>query len=189
MTASGLPLGAPDLVTRFTSVATERRTSLLAIAGRMVGYADAEDVVQNALLDTFRALPRFHGDDGDLAAWLRRSTHNTALDWVRHRAVVSRHHTDSGPLESLVEPAPEPEAVALRREAMGEAQAQAAIILASLPGRYRRALWITAGLGVSTRDAGARWGVSRDLMKTLRERAQKRCRQQFVVHANGAQAG
>lgn len=186
--------GPPDLLQRFSAVATARRAVLLRIARRVVGQDDAEDVVQNALMHTFVALDRFQGDDDGMAAWLQRSTHNTALDLLRHRAVLARFHASereaavsvlqgtggaSHPREwfdVLADPDPQPQEVAIRREEMAEAQTKAASLLSRLSGRAQRALWITAALGMTSREAGERWGVSLDTVKQIRDRAQRRLR-------------
>ena len=57
-------------------------SELLAYARRLTGPADAEDLLQEALLRALRAYPRLrHGDH--LRAWLYRITTNAAMD--RHR--------------------------------------------------------------------------------------------------------
>jgi RNA polymerase sigma-70 factor, ECF subfamily len=58
---------------------------LFSVARRIVGGdEDARDVVQEAFLSAFRALPRFHGD-ARLSTWLHRIVVNTALMRLRTR--------------------------------------------------------------------------------------------------------
>jgi RNA polymerase sigma-70 factor (ECF subfamily) len=58
---------------------------LLAVARRIVGSdEEARDVIQDAFLNAFRSLPRFHGD-ARLSTWLHRIVVNSALMKLRTR--------------------------------------------------------------------------------------------------------
>ncbi|NCC94798.1 MAG: sigma-70 family RNA polymerase sigma factor, partial [Opitutae bacterium] len=57
-----------------------------AVACRLVGPHDAEDVVMDTFLKAWQALPRFRGGRG-LSAWLMRIARNQALDLLRRRQV------------------------------------------------------------------------------------------------------
>lgn len=58
---------------------------LLAVARRIVGNdEEARDVIQDAFLNAFRSLPRFHGD-ARLSTWLHRIVVNSALMKLRMR--------------------------------------------------------------------------------------------------------
>ena len=58
---------------------------LLAVARRIVGNdEEARDVIQDAFLNAFRSLPRFHGD-ARLSTWLHRIVVNSALMKLRTR--------------------------------------------------------------------------------------------------------
>ena len=60
-------------------------SELLAYARRLTGPADAEDLLQEALLRALRAYPRLRHAD-HLRAWLYRITTTTAMDHHRRRA-------------------------------------------------------------------------------------------------------
>lgn len=62
------------------------RPKLHRYCARMVGSAaDGEDVVQDAMIKAYNALPSV-GVVDNLEGWLFRIAHNTALDFVRRRA-------------------------------------------------------------------------------------------------------
>jgi RNA polymerase sigma-70 factor (ECF subfamily) len=96
---------------------------LLVHARKLAGDAQAEDVLQDALLRALRAYPRLRHAE-HLRAWLYRVTTNAAIDHHRRRRqevvtgeppVVATHdHYDDGAFESLIEPLNETARTALR---------------------------------------------------------------------------
>jgi len=69
----------------FIETARQHRSKLLLLARRMTSCHDeAEDIVQEALLKAFRALPRFRGDSR-MDTWLHAIVRNVALDYLRDR--------------------------------------------------------------------------------------------------------
>src|SRR5580658_8186130 len=75
-----------DLRDQFEFVVGELRPKLHRYCARMTGSAvDGEDVVQDALMKAFAALPSV-GVVDNLEGWLFRIAHNTALDFLRRRA-------------------------------------------------------------------------------------------------------
>jgi RNA polymerase sigma-70 factor (ECF subfamily) len=75
-----------DLRDQFECVVGELRPKLHRYCARMTGSAvDGEDVVQDALMKAFAALPSV-GVVDNLEGWLFRIAHNTALDFLRRRA-------------------------------------------------------------------------------------------------------
>lgn len=107
----------------FWSLVEAHGDELLRHARRLAGDAEAEDVLQEALLRALRAYPRLrHGDH--LRAWLYRVTTTTAYDSFRARGrewvtdevpspAVEPEHYD-GAFEALIAPLPEPARAALR---------------------------------------------------------------------------
>ena len=76
--------GAPDPVP-FEQLVAEYGDRVYAIALRLTGSpADAEDVMQDALLDAFRGWSQFRGD-AKLSTWLYRITVNAAARRARSR--------------------------------------------------------------------------------------------------------
>ena len=60
------------------------RARVYAIACRIVGYTDADDIVMQTFLKAWQALPRFQGRSS-LSTWLYRITHNCIMDVIRTR--------------------------------------------------------------------------------------------------------
>lgn len=58
---------------------------ILAIAGN---HEDAEDALQETLLQAYRALPRFRGD-ASFSTWLYRIALNTTRNWLRSQSRAS----------------------------------------------------------------------------------------------------
>lgn len=74
-----------DRLATFVEVAKKHRAKLLSLARRMTSRREeAEDIVQEALLKAFRALPRFRGDSR-MDTWLHAIVRNAALDYLRDR--------------------------------------------------------------------------------------------------------
>lgn len=70
----------------FVKIIQRHRSSLLSLAWRITSRREeAEDIVQDALLKAFRALPRFRGDSR-MDTWLHTIVRNRALESLRNRA-------------------------------------------------------------------------------------------------------
>ena len=95
---------------------------VFALAVRIVGAGDAEEVSQEAFIRIFRGLPKFRGDSA-LGTWIYRLSVNAALS----------HRSRRGPLSG---PAIEPDA-ALPTALIEEPPAGDAVLRA----RLERALW------------------------------------------------
>jgi RNA polymerase sigma-70 factor, ECF subfamily len=81
------------------------RPRLHRYCARMTGSViDGEDVVQEALMKAFEALPQA-GAIEHLESWLVRIAHNAALDFLRRRAKRNSVLSDEDP-DMLIDPAP-----------------------------------------------------------------------------------
>jgi RNA polymerase sigma factor (sigma-70 family) len=109
----------------------DRRAELVALAGdtrpelhrycaRLMGSViDGEDVVQDALLRAYAALPEL-AQTTPLRPWLFRIGHNRALDLLRGRAVRTAEPMDAAP--DIADPAsPDPMDALMRQEAVNTA--------------------------------------------------------------------
>jgi RNA polymerase sigma-70 factor, ECF subfamily len=77
---------ADDLRDQFECLVGELRPKLHRYCARMTGSAvDGEDIVQDAMIKAFTALPSVGVVDNP-EGWLFRIAHNTALDFLRRRA-------------------------------------------------------------------------------------------------------
>jgi RNA polymerase sigma-70 factor (ECF subfamily) len=112
-----------DVLPPFWTLVEAHGDELLVHARRLAGDAQAEDVLQDALLRALRAYPRLrHGDH--LRAWLYRVTTSAAMDFHRSRrrevpmdeppAAAAHDAYDDGAFESLIAALPETARRALR---------------------------------------------------------------------------
>lgn len=79
----------------FTELFEPFRTRIYAIAYRIVGYNDADDVVMQTFLKAWQALPNFRGHSS-ISTWLYRITHNCIMDIVRDRKRMGDKRLTSG---------------------------------------------------------------------------------------------
>ncbi|HEY6488672.1 MAG: sigma-70 family RNA polymerase sigma factor [Terracidiphilus sp.] len=74
-----------DRLDVFLQTAEQRRAQLLHIARRITNSSeDSEDIVQDAYLKAYQALPRFRGES-KMSTWLSAIVQNTALEYLRSR--------------------------------------------------------------------------------------------------------
>ncbi|HUN83546.1 MAG TPA: RNA polymerase sigma factor [Terracidiphilus sp.] len=90
---------------QFLETVQQRRPQLLRTARRMTMHPeDAEDVLQEALMKAYRALPRFRGDS-KMSTWLSAIVQNTAMEHLRSRrsrlfvSIDSFNRSESGAVE------------------------------------------------------------------------------------------
>lgn len=142
----------------FEALVRRHTGPLLGHARALLGSApEAEDLVQEALLRAWRALPREPRDPGAFAAWAHTILHRAGLDLLRAR----RPHAALDE-EPEGEPAPAPPFE--RREGLDEA-------LAELPPRQRAALHCCYALGLDAAGAAARLDTTPGNVRVLLHRA------------------
>jgi DNA-directed RNA polymerase specialized sigma24 family protein len=185
-----LDLSGGSLAERFCAAATDNRAALLRAATRIVGEREAEDVVQDALLRAWAALPRFTvpggSVDGALRGWLFHVTERRALDVWRHNRLLTWTAYDPPAHDDLHRAAEhdEPEAAYFRRIDVDDAHAAATRVLAGLTREQRWAAWHMLALEQSQGQLAAGSGVHWTAVKSLRYRAVQRARR----HARQAAA-
>jgi len=97
----------------FLETITELRPRLHRYCSRMTGSVlDGEDVVQEALFETYRKLDRFD-DSRPLTPWLFRIVHNRCIDFLRKRGVREEAEAATEGLDSV--PPVEPPGLSLGR--------------------------------------------------------------------------
>lgn len=126
--------------------------TLLAVALRVTGSrAEAEEVVQDALLRAWREAASFDRARGSAAAWLLTLTRNRAIDVVRARQRRIRLEAEDADAPAPVEPSPSPE-----RHAADQQRAEAVrAALASLRDAQREALELAYYRGLSHSEIAA----------------------------------
>jgi RNA polymerase sigma-70 factor, ECF subfamily len=146
----------------FAEVIRHYDHGLRALAFRLLGDRDRmDDVLQEAYLRAFRALPRFRGGSA-LGTWLYRIAYNECIDELKR---AGRHA--ALPLSEVVEPEdPRPgvaDTVAGRRDL--------ARALASLTPEDRAAVLMVDAQGFSYRDVGGVLGVPEGTIASRLNRA------------------
>jgi RNA polymerase sigma factor (sigma-70 family) len=144
-------------------VLVANRGGLLRGAQRLVGLADAEDVVQDAFERAWRATTARPGTDA--GAWLNRIARNVAYDTLRKRArtfdLPSRDETES--VETAVL---QRESTAALNGAVGE-----------LPAPQRRAFVLHDIAGYSSREIAQLDGIAHNTVRTRLFRARRALRE------------
>ena len=143
---------------------------------RMIG--DAEDAADLTVTSFEKALKAWPKRPADLRVrpWLYRIATNTCLDELRRRRLIRWL-----PLAVFGESAPhpvasdDPEDSAVRGENRREVRAA----LAKLPDKYRTALLLREGEGLSCEQIGETLGISRAAAKVLLFRARERLREAY----------
>jgi RNA polymerase sigma-70 factor, ECF subfamily len=84
----------------FDSLVTKYQRRLIRMALRLVGSeSEAEDVVQEAFIKAYRALPQFRGDAA-FYTWLYRIAVNTARNYLESRSKRESGMNESGVMET-----------------------------------------------------------------------------------------
>ena len=151
----------------YATIVRRYRPALVAFAARLLADAgaDAEDVVQDALV---RALPALQAGERPMAVrpWLYMIVRNRAFDHLRTPAV--RHRADAAERLALVPHLhADPADRAVAREELGRVVAE----IARLPERQRLALVRRELGGTSHADIAAELGTSVSATKSLILRA------------------
>jgi len=153
----------------FRSIVENTKDGMYRLSCRMLGNAnDAEDALQNAYLNAYRALRdgRYTGESR-VETWLYRIVTNSCLDALRRRRVRA-----ATPPDSTHEPSAElsPEATLALREIDAW--------LAELPDEQRAVVILRCVEGLSSKDAGEILGCSEGAVeqKLVRARATLRKR-------------
>ena len=134
--------------------------------------ADAQDVVQNAMLRAFQAFDRFRG--GNARAWLLTIVRNASFTWLqKNRAAALATEFD----ETLHSPASETPAEILSRD-IDRAQLQAAI--ESLPAEFREAIVLREIEGLSYKEIADVAGVPIGTVMSRLARARAQLQQALI---------
>lgn len=166
--------GDPDA---FWSLVRPHDQMLRALAYRLVGDRDLmDDVLQEAYLKAFRALPSLRGRQA-VGSWLYRIVYNVSMDQLRRgrRAAMV-------PLEEVPDqpdPAPDPGELTARRGDLAAA-------LDTLPPEMRAAVHLVDAEGLSYEEAGAIIGVPRGTVASRLSRAREVLRRALRTDTEGA---
>jgi RNA polymerase sigma-70 factor, ECF subfamily len=154
------------------ALAAGLRPKLHRYCARMTGSRiDGEDVVQDALLKAFAALPK-SGAPSNPEAWVFRIAHNAALDFLRRRARVAGFGSDEE-LEGVAATDGVPEGVMEREEIV----ASSLRTFMRLPTIQRSSVILMDVLGYSLEEIGAIMDCSVPAVKSALHRGRMRLRE------------
>ena len=155
----------------FRALAGRHAAWALGLAGRLLGNpADAEDVVQEAMLRVWTNAPRWRPEAG-FKTWFYRVVVNLALDWWRRKPM--RPLSAAG---EPVDPKPDPQAALAQRQTTD----LVAAAIAELPERQRVVLVLAYHEGVSNAEVAALLGVSVGAVEGLLVRARRTLRERLA---------
>ncbi|WP_437484205.1 RNA polymerase sigma factor [Sorangium sp. So ce1014] len=153
----------------FRQIVEHTRAPMYRLAARVVGdLAEAEDALQEAFVDAYRALREGRYDGrSKVETWLYRIVTNACLDALRRRRDTPREAPAEPRFDGLVS--------AEARVALRELDA----LLAALPPQDRAALVLVAVEGLPAKEAAAALGCSEGAVeqRLVRARAALRARQ------------
>lgn len=143
---------------------------------RLLGDRDRmDDVLQDAYLKAFRALPNFRGEAG-LGTWLYRIAYNACLDDLRRSQAAPLRFDEE---IDWVEAAPDPIEGVSERTALADA-------LASLPPEERAAVLLVDAKGFDYASAGEVLGVPTGTVASRLNRARATLRRSLRDVVEGA---
>ncbi|NMH91456.1 sigma-70 family RNA polymerase sigma factor [Pseudonocardia bannensis] len=120
-------------VRAFEALALRHQATLYRVAVRVLGDpTDAEDALQEALLDAWRRINRFRGDSA-FSTWMYRVVTNRCLDMLRRR----RPAVPMDEVGDLPEPAPAPGRSPERTAELDAGMAALRAALQALPDELR----------------------------------------------------
>ena len=134
--------------------------------------ADAEDVVQEAMLRAYRFFPNFRG--GDARAWLLEILRNSCYSWLeKNRPLELMTEFDE---ETHQRPARDPESMAV----LGDEREQLTRALEVLPVRSREVLVLRELEGCSYREIAAITGIPMGTVMSTLSRARERLERELL---------
>jgi RNA polymerase sigma-70 factor (ECF subfamily) len=140
---------------------------VFALAVRIVGAIDAEEVAQEAFIRVFRGLPKFRGDAA-LGTWIYRLAVNAALSHRSRRANAPAAPAEEEGGERVVAVTPEARDLALRK--------QLERALAALPVGYRTVIVLHDVEGLEHEEVASILGCHVGTSKSQLHKARARLR-------------
>ena len=161
----------------FAALFEPLRAKLFAVACRLVGPSDADDVVMEAFLKAWRALPRF-GGRATLSTWLCRIVHNQAMDMLRQRQRRAGRELRGEDTEAVLTVTEDPAQPTAAAQAMrGETADIVREAVDELPDPHRSALMMRYADDLSYAEIAAASGVSIGTVMSRLFNAKRKLRQ------------
>jgi RNA polymerase sigma-70 factor (ECF subfamily) len=145
---------------------------VFALALRIVGPHDAEEVAQEAFIRVFRGLPKFRGEAA-LGTWIYRLAVNAALSHRSRRANAPTAAAEEGAPEGVAAIAPEASDLALRK--------QLERALAALPVGYRTVIVLHDVEGLEHEEVASILGCHVGTSKSQLHKARAKLREALAM--------
>jgi len=173
-TVSRARAGDPDA---FRLLVERHSKAIFRLAYRMTGNEhDADDVVQEAFLRTYRQLARFE-ERANFGTWVHRIAVNCALDLLRSRGRIDRHYGGDPEEAEMSRGAatrdPQPDRLLLS----AELRDQVAVAMERLSGNERSAFVLRHFEGMSVEEISTTLGIQVNAAKHTIFRAVRKLRQ------------
>lgn len=146
---------------------------LLALIARMLGDAEAEDVLQDAFVQVWRQAQRYDPNRSSVSTWLVMIARSRAIDRLRTRKVVERTREASAQENSSHHTSQAGVANVLQRERGERLRAE----LARLPSEQREVLELAFFAGLTQSEIAQRIGIPLGTVKTRTLLAMKKLRE------------
>jgi RNA polymerase sigma-70 factor, ECF subfamily len=144
-------------------------------------FFEVDDVLQDTFLEAFRDFDQFKYElPGSFMSWLARISDHVMADLARSQGRQKRHAAEMLRFRSESNPAgPEPIDSRTPSRIFAEEQGLQELLtkLNALPENYRQAILLVKVEGLTTQEAAARLGKTRESMALLLHRALKRFRE------------
>lgn len=162
-----------------------RRYVFRCVGGHVVGGNDLDDIVQGILINVWKSLPSFRGGSS-ARTWIYKIARRAVVDEVGRRARTVTVSLDPleespespAPLE-IRDPAPDTGELVVRRLSGLEA-------LGSLPFKYREAIVLVDGQGLTDHEAARVVGVPRQTFSTRLSRGRHALRERLALPLEGS---
>jgi len=173
-TVSRARAGDPDA---FRLLVERHSKAIFRLAYRMTGNEhDADDVVQETFLRTYRQLARFE-ERANFGTWVHRIAVNCALDLLRSRGRIDRHYGGDPEEAEMSRGAatrdPQPDRLLLS----AELRDQVAVAMERLSGNERTAFVLRHFEGMSVEEISTTLGIQVNAAKHTIFRAERKLRQ------------
>ena len=144
----------------FATLFEPLRPKMYAVAVRMVGEAEADDIVMDTYLKAWAALPKFGGRSA-LGTWLCRIARNQAMDLIRKRQRRSQREVQGEQAEYLREREVDPrQPDAAEQVVRSETNTTVRQAIDSIPDPHRSTLLMRFADDLSYAEIAAAMGVS-----------------------------
>ncbi len=161
----------------FRRLARRHAAKTFALTRRMLGNdADAEEIVQEAMLRVWRSAPRWR-PEAAFRTWLYRVTFNLCLNRRRQKAFA--------PLDETCDP-PDPSPTAAEEMERRETDGLVAKAIGALPERQKAAIVLTYYEELSNAETAAVLETTVSSVKSLLIRAKRSLRAELSATPDGA---